>query len=178
MKPSALIMAIAFLVTLVIESAALAATTNDDATESPSPVALISYEFRGKHYFCSVADSKFFKGPQWKIENSEPPLSPRSALLIAEKEARALVPDSGSFRPLEVSLKEFVNIWFYVVTLEVNAKNNITYFSKQPLKVAVLMDDTVTERQEVRQLKNQKYNAPLCCTAAVNKIRLDERHVF
>lgn len=150
MKSRLLIAAKALVATILFASDVLAATTNDVATESPSPFPLISYEFRGKHYFCSVADSKFFKAPGWKIENSEPPLSPRSALLIAEKEARVLVPDSNSFRPLEVSLREFVNIWFYVVTLEVNAENKTTYFSKQPLKIAVLMDGTVAERQEVK----------------------------
>ncbi|HEX9046187.1 MAG TPA: hypothetical protein VF988_04110 [Verrucomicrobiae bacterium] len=139
-----------FLSASLLASDAMPGTTNENATKVSSPLTLIAYETMGKHYYCTVTDLKFFGSPRWAIENSEPPLSPRSALELAKKEAQILEPDTNGFRVIEVSLKQIVNVWFYVVTLERKTPVIPTYYSKQPLKIAILMDGTVAERHEVK----------------------------
>ncbi len=83
-----------------------------------------------------------------KLVNSEPPLSPHSAVLIAIGRAPKLVPDAESFVPREVTLKAFGDIWYYIVTLEPRAASPYAYVNAPmtPFPIVVLMDGTIAER--------------------------------
>jgi hypothetical protein len=121
----------------------------DNASGPTNIVPLASYRFQDRHYLCAVMASNYIRGPHWQSASAEPPLSPRSALVIAERHAWRLVPDSVSFKAQEIVLKRFAGVWFYIVQLEPsNPKSPHTGGPMEPIKIAVLMDGTVAERIE------------------------------
>jgi len=137
------------------------ASENVGATESTNILPVITYDFRGHFYVCNVTVQRIVSTPRLEIERSEPPISPRSAFLIAEKYAHSVVPDSASFKMREISLKQFVgNVWFYVVKLEptTNPLAPNVGSSMEPIEVAVLMDGTVPDRtEEILDPKGEGY---------------------
>jgi hypothetical protein len=91
--------------------------------------------------------SNLVRRPKWEIAIGDPPLSPRAAFLIAERRAASLVPDSVRFKPQEVSLKNVLGIWFYVVQLEPSSpRSPYTSSPMEPIKIAVMMDGTLADR--------------------------------
>ena len=135
---------------LLSTTAPALAPANDTGSESTNIVLLVAYRFRGYHYLCGVTESKLVRAPRWESDHAEPPLSPRSALALAERHAWGLVSDSVRFKAQEVLLKNFAGgVWFYVVQLEPsNPRSPHTNGHMEPVKIAVLMDGTVAERTE------------------------------
>jgi hypothetical protein len=123
-----------------------------DRARNPVPtnmIPLASYHFAGRDYFCFVTESNFFGGPLWQPDKGEPPLSARRAVEIAQQHAKALVPKSDSFKPQEIALKTFIDMWFYVVQLAPsNWRAPGTGRPMGPIKIVVLMDGTVAEAVE------------------------------
>jgi len=107
---------------------------------------LASYRFADRFYLCSVTTSNFLRGPRWQSDSAEPPLSPGSALAIAERHASRLVPGVWKFKPQEIVLKNFAGVWFYIVELEALDETAYRYGGKMaPIKIPVLMDGTVAQ---------------------------------
>ena len=125
-----------------------------DKAEQQVPLA--AYWFRDHYYVCTKAESQLLAEPRWNPESDEPPLSPRSALVIAEKYARSEVTNSDAFRLEQIVLKEWAGRWFYVVTLDARIPVYFPYW--EPIDIPVLMDGTIAEREErVLDSKKQKY---------------------
>ena len=111
-------------------------------------VSLITYEFRGRHFVCSTTYSNLVNAPRWEFENTDPPLSVKSALSAAEEYGRSLYPSNITFMPLKVVLQRWLgDIWFYDVQLEPSSPDRSGGFM-QPFEVALLMDRTVCKREE------------------------------
>jgi len=121
----------------------------ENASGNTNMIPLVADHFRGRHYLWSVVTSNFIRGPLWEQNKADPPLSPRRALEIAERQAFLLVPDSVRFNPQEIVLKRFVGVWFYVVQLEPSNPRAPAFGGPmEPIKIVVLMDGTVADRFE------------------------------
>jgi hypothetical protein len=150
MKIMSFVICVCFCALFASADESASAPANENSTGNTNSVALMLYHFRGTNYIWSDTDSHFFRSRRWNIENSEPPLSPHSAVLIAEGFAPKLVPDAESFVPREVTLKAFGDIWYYIVTLEPMAASPYDQVNAPmtPFPIAVLMDGTIAERKE------------------------------
>jgi hypothetical protein len=152
MKIMSFVICVCFCALFVSADESASATANENATGNTNSVALMLYHFRGTNYIWSDTDSHLFGARRWKIENSEPPLSPHSAVLIAIGRAPKLVPDAESFAPREVTLKAIGDIWYYIVKLEPRAASPYAHVNAPmtPFPIVVLMDGTIAERKEQR----------------------------
>ena len=124
------------------EDGAKGAYTNEN-------IPLITYEFKGRLYVCSTTHSNIVKEPRWEYESNEPPLSVKSALLIAEHYARRQFSSGAPFMPLQIVLKRWLgNMWYYDIQFEPSFHGRFEGGFMQPFEVAVLMDGTVAEPEE------------------------------
>lgn len=113
----------------------------------PNTVSIASYRFRGREYHCVVLETNYFNSSKWNPALGDPPLSPRSALSLAEQHARRLVPDAASFRAQEILLRNLLGVWHYIVQLEPsNPAAPYAAATMEPVKIAILMDGTIVER--------------------------------
>ena len=118
-------------------------------TNAVEIVPLAMYEYKGRHYSYSTKYLRLFKTPRWRSDQGEPALSVSSALSVAEKYGKSLNSDKVLFAPLKVVLVRWLgDIWFYDVQLEPSTPGHPAGWM-QPIEVAVLMDGTVADRQEV-----------------------------
>jgi len=130
------------------------ASTNEANRQSPGPtnlVTLTAFDFQERHYQCVVTMSNFIAGPQWHVENAEPPLLPRTALLIAQEQAFRIAPSSVKFRPKRISLERMWSIWYYVIELEPSNPRSPFGGIMEDIKIPVLMDGKVGQFLESKR---------------------------
>jgi hypothetical protein len=156
--PKLLFLAVLSMCEIALSSVAVAGdienTTNTTYTTNRIPLS--AYFFRGHYYVCTVTEKHLMTTPRMEMERNEPPLSPRSAFLSAEKYAHGVVPDSAVVSGQELSLRQFIgNVWFYLVKFDVKLEPLQTSLVSSPLsswedtiEVPVLMDGTVVQREE------------------------------
>src|SRR5690242_3177271 len=69
-------------------------TGGEAASRSTNMLPLASCRFGEKVYLCSIIASNLVRGPRWDTDTSEPPLSPKFAVAIAQRHAWRLFPDT------------------------------------------------------------------------------------
>jgi len=125
--------------------------TNSTAVSSKREmfVPLATQWVRGHYYVFVVPYSRLQAASRCNIETNELPLSPRGALLVAEKYVMTTNFEAHNVRPQQIRLEEQVGEWFYIVTLAVD----FTQLEPGPvhiesIEIPVLLDGTVPKREE------------------------------
>lgn len=120
-----------------------------DTNSTPNTMSLMTCSFKGHYYGYFTTYSNMMRMPGWKTGTSEPPLSARSALHIAEKSVRSLCSADATLEPLKIVLMNwFGGVWYYDVQFQVFDDSPYPGY-RAPFDIIVLMDGKVADREEV-----------------------------
>jgi hypothetical protein len=109
-----------------------------------------SMTYSAKSYVLILNRNALLSTPNWKPNDVNPPLSPRTAENIARKYLTELIPNSDGWKPLSITLSEPLEqngkqYWLYEIRYASFRSGEWISGNYPELKVIVLMDGTVVK---------------------------------
>jgi hypothetical protein len=131
-----------------------------DGEEEPRKVASFSsYDFKqGKRYDFNVHQKDLAQTPPWRTEDEFPPLSPRSAEMLARAQLKALVTEPERWNRGAIALHQLSggDRWIYVVHFSGFHPPGVGDGAVPQMRVVVLMDGRAIKPQVTPHGKGNK----------------------
>lgn len=94
----------------------------------------------------NVTDADVSKTPVWQPDSATPPLSPRRAGEIAQKQLEGFVLDRTKWRLFQIILVDWgQHHWFYIVRFERQYPPDLAVFGGDYFEIPVLMSGAVLQ---------------------------------
>lgn len=102
--------------------------------------AEFSSYYSGNRYDFRLTQVQLLNTPMWPDDESNPPLSPRTAQHAARSYLRTLFDNAGEWRLEEVKLVPLSERWIYVVSFTPPPPANLGDYLTSPFGIVVTMD--------------------------------------